>query len=362
MKKNLTKQELLSVSSMLFGLFFGAGNLIFPISMGQMAGKHLWLATAGFLITGVGLPLLVVAALGLSRKDGLLELGCNVGRRYGVFFTVLCYLTIGPFFAIPRCATVSYTVGMEQYVNGNHETLFLGIFSLLFFLCVLYFSLKPGEILTWVGKILNPLFLLLLALLLIRCMFSPMGKITEVIPIGGYASQPFFQGFLEGYNTMDAIAGLAFGIIVVNVIRSLGVKSAGDVAKNSASRRKWRDRIFTDRTSLLWKDRRSDSGRNGNRGMLKDGNRADHKLWRNICKAFSKWTVLSNLGDSFLCRIFSDRQFGIECDHHLFPAGSDVFVSTGDYTVVAGDFWQMVWKCKSGVSVDYRFYIGGSRS
>lgn len=52
MKKNLTKQELLSVSSMLFGLFFGAGNLIFPISMGQMAGKHLWLATAGFLITG----------------------------------------------------------------------------------------------------------------------------------------------------------------------------------------------------------------------------------------------------------------------------------------------------------------------
>lgn len=233
MKKNLTKQELLSVSSMLFGLFFGAGNLIFPISMGQMAGKHLWLAAAGFLITGVGLPLLVVAALGLSRKDGLLELGCNVGRRYGVFFTVLCYLTIGPFFAIPRCATVSYTVGMEQYVNGNHETLFLGIFSLLFFLCVLYFSLKPGEILTWIGKILNPLFLLLLALLLIRCMFSPMGKITEVIPIGGYASQPFFQGFLEGYNTMDAIAGLAFGIIVVNVIRSLGVKSAGDVAKNT---------------------------------------------------------------------------------------------------------------------------------
>ena len=104
MKKNLTKQELLSVSSMLFGLFFGAGNLIFPISMGQMAGKHLWLAAAGFLITGVGLPLLVVAALGLSRKDGLLELGCNVGRRYGVFFAMLCYLTIGPFFAIPRCA------------------------------------------------------------------------------------------------------------------------------------------------------------------------------------------------------------------------------------------------------------------
>ena len=81
MKKNLTFKELIFVASMLFGMFFGAGNLIFPIFMGQLAGHHVWAASAGFLITGVGLPLLGVAALGVSQKDGLLELSSQIGRK-----------------------------------------------------------------------------------------------------------------------------------------------------------------------------------------------------------------------------------------------------------------------------------------
>ena len=127
MKKNLTFKELIFVASMLFGMFFGAGNLIFPIFMGQLAGHHVWAASAGFLITGVGLPLLGVAALGVSQKDGLLELSSQIGRKYGVFFTCLLYLTIGPFFAIPRCATVSFTVGIEPFISdgGKMAGLFL---------------------------------------------------------------------------------------------------------------------------------------------------------------------------------------------------------------------------------------------
>ncbi len=85
--KKLTFRELIFVASMLFGLFFGAGNLIFPASMGQMAGSSMWQAAAGFLITGVGLPLLGVAALGISREDGLLELSSRAGRSFGLFFT-----------------------------------------------------------------------------------------------------------------------------------------------------------------------------------------------------------------------------------------------------------------------------------
>ena len=79
MKKNLTLKETIFVASMLFGMFFGAGNLIFPASMGQLAGGQMWLAVVGFLITGVGLPLLGVAALGISRKAGLLEVSSQVG-------------------------------------------------------------------------------------------------------------------------------------------------------------------------------------------------------------------------------------------------------------------------------------------
>ena len=233
MKRSLNRRETVFVASMLFGMFFGAGNLIFPVSMGQLSGSNMWQAAAGFLITGVGLPLLGVAALGISREDGLMGLSSRVGRRYGKFFTCILYLTIGPFFAIPRCATVAYTVGVERIIPDSMQTAVLAVFSLLFFAAVLFFSLRPGEILTWIGKVLNPLFLLFLGLLVIRALLSPMGSISGAAPEGAYAAGAFYQGFLEGYNTMDALAGLAFGIIVVNVIRDLGVENPGDVAKNT---------------------------------------------------------------------------------------------------------------------------------
>lgn len=230
MKKNLNIKELILVASMLFGMFFGAGNLIFPVSMGQLAGSSLWTAFAGFLITGVGLPLLGVAALGVSRKEGLFDLSSQVGRGYGVFFTCALYLTIGPFFAIPRCASMSFTVGMEGLLPSQVRPLALAVFSFIFFALVLFWSLRPGEILTWVGKVLNPLFLCFLGVLIVRSFLSPIGSISSAAPSGAYAANAFAQGFLEGYNTMDALAGLAFGIVVVQAIRGLGVEDASSVA------------------------------------------------------------------------------------------------------------------------------------
>ena len=105
--------------------------------MGQMSGNQMWAAEVGFLITGVGLPLLGVVALGISRKNGLLEVSSQVGRKYGVFFTLVLYLTIGPFFAIPRCATVAFSVGLEQMMSKESYTMALAIFSFLFFVAVM---------------------------------------------------------------------------------------------------------------------------------------------------------------------------------------------------------------------------------
>lgn len=233
MKKNLTIKETIFVASMLFGMFFGAGNLIFPVTMGQMAGSNMWQAAAGFLVTGVGLPLLGVAALGVSRQDGLLGVSSCVGRKYGVFFTCVLYLTIGPFFAIPRCATVAFSVGVEPMLSKGSHVGFLAVYSILFFAAVLFFSLRPGKILVWIGKILNPLFLCFLAILVVRALASPMGDIRMMAPEGAYQTGAFFTGMLEGYNTMDALAGLAFGIVVVNVIRELGITEPGATAKNT---------------------------------------------------------------------------------------------------------------------------------
>ena len=230
MTKKLNFRQTLVIASMLFGLFFGAGNLIFPVSMGQLAGADVWQASAGFLLTGVGLPILGVAALGISRENGLLELSSRIGKGYGMFFTCALYLTIGPFFAIPRCATVSFTIGPGTVLSPQSQTLALGIFSFAFFAVALFLALRPGEILTWVGKVLTPLFLVLLGVLVLRALTAPMGEISEIAPQGAYASGAFFKGFLEGYNTMDALAGLAFGIIVINVIRTLGVEKPEDIA------------------------------------------------------------------------------------------------------------------------------------
>ena len=216
---------------MLFGMFFGAGNLIFPVEVGQQAGSHVWLAAAGLLITGVGLPLFGVAALGISRSSGLYELSSRAGKPYGMFFTCLLYLTIGPFFAIPRCATTSFTVGLEQILPESELSwLWLLLFSAAFFAVVLFFSLRPGKILTWIGKILNPVFLAFLAVLVVVALLRPGAAVSEVEPLGDYAGKPFFTGFLAGYNTMDALASLAFGIVVVQVIRGLGVEEPGAVA------------------------------------------------------------------------------------------------------------------------------------
>ena len=233
MKQKLTPRETLAVASLLFGLFFGAGNLIFPVHMGQAAGTHTVAATLGFVITGVGLPLLGVAAMGLSRSESLTGLAGQVGKGYGLFFTVLLYLTIGPCFAIPRCATTSFTVGVVPLLSGGSEKLWLLGFSLVFFLLVLCFSLRPSGILTWVGRIINPVFLIFLFSLIIASALHPMASITQVPPEGSYAVQPFLQGFLEGYNTMDTLAALAFGITIVQVIRQLGVEQPADLAKST---------------------------------------------------------------------------------------------------------------------------------
>ena len=233
MKKSLSLKESIIVGSMLFGMFFGAGNLIFPVHMGQLAGTNTLPAAIGFIVTGVGLPLLGVACLGASKKDSLFDVSSLVGDRFKYFFTVLLYLTIGPFFAIPRCATTSFTVGIVPLLNDGSEILPRLIFTLIFFALALFFALRPNGIMDYIGKFINPIFLVFLFILIIVSFLNPMLKVNNITPEGDYATKAFFKGFLEGYNTMDAIASLAFGITVITVIRQLGITDSADVAKNT---------------------------------------------------------------------------------------------------------------------------------
>lgn len=229
-EKKISFKQYLVLASMLFGLFFGAGNLIFPIHMGQLAGRNYFIATLGFCATGVGLPLLGIIAMGISRSEGLFDMAKKVGTGFSYFFTIALYLTIGPLFAIPRCATVSYQVGVSALVGEGYEKIALFIFSLVFFIFVLFFALRPSGIMTWIGKVLNPIFLLFLGIIIAAVLLKPMGDFSLIMPSAEYADHGFIKGMLEGYNTMDALASLAFGIILIESIKRLGVKDASKIS------------------------------------------------------------------------------------------------------------------------------------
>ena len=234
--KKLTLRQKILVAGTLFGMFFGAGNLIFPVHLGQMAGQNALPAIIGFIITAVGIPILGVAAIGITHSDGLQTLSGKVGKGYGIFFTCLLYLTIGPLFAIPRCATVSFTTGITPLLGADSpERLYLLLFSAVFFAFVLFFSLRPGKITVWIGKIINPLFLFFFAVLMLAALLAPGAAVSAVEPVEAYRSDAFFPALIEGYGTMDAIAGLAFGIVVINVIRRMGVDNDDTIAEDVLS-------------------------------------------------------------------------------------------------------------------------------
>ena len=234
--KKLTLRQKILVAGTLFGMFFGAGNLIFPVHLGQMAGRNALPAIIGFIITAVGIPILGVAAIGITHSDGLQTLSGKVGKGYGIFFTCLLYLTIGPLFAIPRCATVSFTTGITPLLGADSpEWLYLLLFSVVFFAFVLFFSLRPGKITVWIGKIINPLFLFFFAVLMLAALLAPGAAVSAVEPVEAYRSDAFFPALIEGYGTMDAIAGLAFGIVVIDVIRRMGVDNDDAIAEDVLS-------------------------------------------------------------------------------------------------------------------------------
>ncbi|SEJ00215.1 branched-chain amino acid:cation transporter, LIVCS family [Bhargavaea ginsengi] len=221
MKESMSFSKYVAVGVMLFALFFGAGNLIFPAQLGQLAGENFWPAIIGFLITGVGLPFLGVIAIGYSASSNLQDLASRIHPLYAVIFTSVLYLTIGPFFAAPRTGTVAFEIGITPYAGSGPLALLL--FTVVFFSLVLWLSLNPAKIVDRVGKILAPGIVVLLIVMIGAAIVNPMGAIQPATE--GYVGNPFAKGFTEGYNTMDAIAALVFAIIVIKAVKAMGMKT-----------------------------------------------------------------------------------------------------------------------------------------
>lgn len=211
----------LSVGLMLFSMFFGAGNLIFPPMVGAQAGDSYLPAIGGFIITAVFFPAVTVIAVAVSGS-GVRDLASRAGVVFGIGFSVITYLSIGAFYVIPRAATIGYELGIESTFSlegGWWRLTCTGVFFAITFAL----ALQPGKVADNLGKILTPILLILLVMLIIFAI-TQLNNPGEA-PTSDFTQSPFLKGISEGYFTMDSLAALAFAIIVIS---SFGVRGFTD--------------------------------------------------------------------------------------------------------------------------------------
>lgn len=225
----MKKFDTLVIGLMLFSMFFGAGNLIFPPVLGAQAGTSYWLAIGGFILTGVGLPFAVLLAVSLV-KDGAEEIGNRVHPWFSTIFMVIVYLSIGPFLAIPRNANVAFEMGVKPFLGSSFNTSFvLLVFSAVFFGLVYVVSLNPSKMEQYMGRWITPVLLIAMVTLCTVGLINMDGHLQT--PTEQYQVNAFSTGFIEGYNTMDALAALAFGIVILSAIKQRGITDKKQLTK-----------------------------------------------------------------------------------------------------------------------------------
>lgn len=225
----MSKGEVLTVGLMMFSIFFGAGNLIFPPALGQAAGSQSIIAMLGFLVTGVGLPLLGITAIAMQGGKYVEFMNRKTYPWLATALLVILYLTIGPVFAVPRTGAVSFEIGIRPFLTAENLTMGQFIYTLFFFGATYYLAMTPNKLIDRVGKMLTPALLVFLVILFAKSFITPLGEVLDAT--GAYITAPFSQGFQDGYQTMDLLASLSIGTIVVNAIRMRGTTDNKTVSK-----------------------------------------------------------------------------------------------------------------------------------
>lgn len=212
------RKDFIVVGAALFAMFFGAGNLIFPPELGFLSGSSWFVCMLGFLFTGVGLPIMGIIAL--SKAGGsITDLAGKVGPRFAKIVGTIIILAIGPLLAIPRTGATVYEIGVEPMFGGVNPL----IVSIIYFSITLYFVIKPSSIVDKIGKVLTPILLMVISAIIVKGVMFPLGT-----PIDLGITNAFGNGFVNGYQTMDAIGSLALGGLVLITLRQKGYTSKKD--------------------------------------------------------------------------------------------------------------------------------------
>ncbi|MBO7173614.1 MAG: branched-chain amino acid transport system II carrier protein [Burkholderiaceae bacterium] len=237
---SLNSKQRFLIGLTLFSMFFGAGNLIFPPFLGALAGESTFTAMGGFALTAVCFP--VLAVIVVARTGGLDALASRVHPGFAFLFTLLIYLSIGPCLAIPRTASTSFEMALKPFFTGEGAMVgtFMGfplemvaqaIYSVLFFALAYTIALNPEKLTQRLGKVMSPTLIALIVILFVSCLIKPLGGYGAVLP--PYDVNAFTRGFVEGYQTLDTIAALNFGLIIALNIQAMGVKSTKGVVSET---------------------------------------------------------------------------------------------------------------------------------
>ena len=205
-------KDVLLTGFALFAMLFGAGNLIFPPMLGYETNSS-WVPTMlAFTITGVGFPFLGILSVSIVG-NGIKDFANRVSPTFSKIFAIISILAIGPMLAIPRTGATAYEITFLY--NGMESPIYKYIYLICYFGIVILFSLRANKVIERVGKILTPILLLLLFLIIAKgIFFSGLSIKPDIYP---YA---FKKGFLEGYQTMDTIASIAYAGIILKAIKN----------------------------------------------------------------------------------------------------------------------------------------------
>jgi LIVCS family branched-chain amino acid:cation transporter len=213
--KSLTLSDVLGLGFMTFAFYLGAGNIIFPPLAGFMAGENLLPAMFGFLITAVGLPLVTILAVA-KAGNGWAGMTRLLPTGVATVMATAIYIVIGPAFAAPRTGLVAYEMGLKPFLGDAGQAGLIG-YSIVFFVLAMLVSLNQGKLMDAIGKYLTPVLIVLLLVLAGGVLLNPQGAMPPAS--GEYVNHPLIKGMLEGYNTMDTLASLMFGALIVDLLR-----------------------------------------------------------------------------------------------------------------------------------------------
>lgn len=212
MKK--TTKDFLVIGLALFAMFFGAGNLIFPPYLGNLMGSKFILATLGFVVTGVGFPFLGILAC-TKTNGNFNDMAGKVSKSFAIICSVAIFLAIGPMLAIPRTAATTYELTIQPVFPWMSSM----VSMILYFALNLCFVLRPSKVIDSIGKFLTPALLIALLILIIKGLLSPIGIVIDT-----NISSVLSNSLIEGYQTMDALAGLMFATVITSSVIQKGYK------------------------------------------------------------------------------------------------------------------------------------------